>query len=133
MGKSTETRRGQGWKPTKAAQHRYAKLPNREAWAASAAYLAILARFPDSHILRKQGEAAAREVMKEAKDIHRAFGAAAEPEETVPLLLAFDKTLKNRGLNPGTSADLTVASLLAVRLLDIFPHHTAGRTGGLAP
>lgn len=116
-----------------AALGRYARLPNREAWAASATYLAFLTRFPDSHILRKQGDAAAREVMKEAKDIHRVLAAAADPEETVPDLLAFDKTLKNRGLNPGTSADMTVASLLAVRLLDIFPHHTAGRTGGLAP
>lgn len=117
----------------RAAQRRYAKLLNREAWAASAAYLAFLQRFPDSHILRKQGQATAEQVMKEAKDVHRVLAAAAEPEETVPELLAFDKTLKNRGLNPGTSADLTVASLLAVRLLDIFPHHTAGRTGGLAP
>ncbi|MEN9728143.1 MAG: ATP:dephospho-CoA triphosphoribosyl transferase, partial [Pseudomonadota bacterium] len=32
------------------------------------------------------------------------------------VLSTFDRTLKSRGLNPGTSADLTVASLLALLL-----------------
>ncbi len=36
--------------------------------------------------------------------------------ETRPALLRFDKSLKRRGLNPGTTADLVVASLLAWRL-----------------
>jgi triphosphoribosyl-dephospho-CoA synthase len=31
-------------------------------------------------------------------------------------LLAFDRSLKARGLNPGTSADLTVATLFAASL-----------------
>jgi triphosphoribosyl-dephospho-CoA synthase len=30
--------------------------------------------------------------------------------------MAFDQALKERGLNPGTSADLTVATLFAWRL-----------------
>jgi triphosphoribosyl-dephospho-CoA synthase len=34
----------------------------------------------------------------------------------VPELLAFDASLKARGLNPGTSADLTVATLFAAAL-----------------
>jgi triphosphoribosyl-dephospho-CoA synthase len=116
-----------------AARRRYADSPKAETWAASAAYLAFLAGFPDSHIARKHGPARALQVQREAKDIHRLFITSRDPEDTLAPLLAFDKTLKNRGLNPGTSADLTVAALLTVRLLDIFPHHTAGRTGGLAP
>jgi triphosphoribosyl-dephospho-CoA synthase len=36
-----------------------------------------------------------------------------------PALSAFDRALKERGLNPGTSADLTVASLLASELGDM--------------
>jgi triphosphoribosyl-dephospho-CoA synthase len=35
---------------------------------------------------------------------------------TAPLL-AFDQALKGRGLNPGTSADLTVATLFASSLI----------------
>jgi triphosphoribosyl-dephospho-CoA synthase len=31
-------------------------------------------------------------------------------------LMAFDRSLKARGLNPGTSADLTVATLFAASL-----------------
>ncbi len=33
-----------------------------------------------------------------------------------PDLLAFDRSLKARGLNPGTSADLTVTTLFAASL-----------------
>jgi triphosphoribosyl-dephospho-CoA synthase len=32
-------------------------------------------------------------------------------------LTAFDRALKERGLNPGTSADLTVATLFAAKLI----------------
>ena len=34
-----------------------------------------------------------------------------------PALLAFDRELKQAGINPGTSADLTVASHFAAALL----------------
>jgi triphosphoribosyl-dephospho-CoA synthase len=34
-------------------------------------------------------------------------------------LLAFDRALKERGINPGTSADLTVATLFAATLEDL--------------
>ena len=36
-------------------------------------------------------------------------------------LLDFDRTLKERGINPGTSADLTVATLLVYRLQSRMP------------
>ncbi len=36
-----------------------------------------------------------------------------DPQALTPKLLAFDRSLKERGLNPGTSADLTVATLFA--------------------
>ena len=67
-------------------------------WPQTSVYLAFLARFPDSHIVRKNGEEAAK------------------PAEHLEDLLDFDKRLKKQGLNPGTSADLTVASLFAERL-----------------
>jgi triphosphoribosyl-dephospho-CoA synthase len=37
---------------------------------------------------------------------------------TAPLA-AFDQALKERGLNPGTSADLTVATLFAAALMHL--------------
>ncbi len=39
---------------------------------------------------------------------------------TAPLT-AFDQALKERGLNPGTSADLTVATLFAASLIALQP------------
>ena len=46
----------------------------------------------------------------------RREAAALRPWTDTTALLRFDEDLKMRGLNPGTSADLTVASLLAVAL-----------------
>ena len=85
-------------------------------WCASGLYLDFLAAFPDSHILRKHGRAAAARVRLEARHLLEAFEATADPARLLPGLLAFDAELKRRGLNPGTSADLTVAVLFAARL-----------------
>jgi triphosphoribosyl-dephospho-CoA synthase len=41
---------------------------------------------------------------------------ADDPEQLVAPLLAFDRELKAAGINPGTSADLTVAALFVHRL-----------------
>lgn len=89
-------------------------------WGLSRAYLGFLAAFPDSHILRKQGAEIAESVRREAVDWDRRIE---ETEDTASLtvgLLAFDRDLKARGINPGTSADLTVASCLAHRLDLVF-------------
>ncbi|HTZ78439.1 MAG TPA: triphosphoribosyl-dephospho-CoA synthase [Stellaceae bacterium] len=89
-------------------------------WITSLVFLHFLAAFPDSHIARKFGAATAEDVRAQAE---RLLGAlpAAERERTA-VLLAFDRELKERGLNPGTSADLTVASLLASGLGDMLAH-----------
>lgn len=83
-------------------------------WPAVAVYLAFLAAFPDSHIQRKYGSAAAIAVQHEALAMFSLF--RTRQEDGLPDLLAFDSTLKSRGYNPGTSADLTVATLFADRL-----------------
>ena len=44
--------------------------------------------------------------------------ATENPKTCQSALLKFDADLKAQGLNPGTSADLTVASLLAVAIQD---------------
>lgn len=79
-------------------------------------YLEFLGRWPDSHIVRKHGEAMAHSVLEQALP-WRARARAGEDLDQDPAFAAWDADLKARGLNPGTSADLTVASLLIAGLL----------------
>ncbi|PWC37848.1 triphosphoribosyl-dephospho-CoA synthase [Azospirillum sp. TSO35-2] len=89
-------------------------MPGDDAVAlAEAVYLDFLTAFPDSHVERKQGQAAAEALLAEARELRRRVEAAASAAERHERLLAFDTGLKRRGINPGTSADLTVASLFA--------------------
>jgi triphosphoribosyl-dephospho-CoA synthase len=46
---------------------------------------------------------------------------AEQPEQILPALLTWDAALKAKFINPGTSADLTVATLFAHRLRTILP------------
>ena len=87
-------------------------------WAAVAAYLRLLASGLDSHVLRKLGAAVATEVRRVAGEVEGALLAQDNPEAAAPALLAWDGDLKQRGINPGTCADLTVATIFAGRLLD---------------
>jgi len=82
------------------------------AWAAALVHMDFLASFPDSHIARKHGATTAEAVRAEAAALRRHAG----PDELTETFKNFDFELKERGINPGTSADLTVASLLAVSL-----------------
>lgn len=84
-----------------------------EAWAAVAAYLAFLAAFPDSHVQRRHGPAAAAALQAAAQAWPARLAAAADPATLAPDLLAWDAALKRQGRNPGTSADLTVAAIFA--------------------
>jgi triphosphoribosyl-dephospho-CoA synthase len=79
-------------------------------------FLALLAEVPDTHLLRKHGAAAADAVMGEARHWH-ARAEAREPLDADPGFVAWDEALKARGLNPGTTADLTVACLLVAGLV----------------
>ncbi|HUB65637.1 MAG TPA: triphosphoribosyl-dephospho-CoA synthase [Methylocella sp.] len=88
-------------------------------WPVVSVYLAFLAGFPDSHIARKHGFDAALQVQSEARDVRERYKNAAHPEEALQDLLTFDRRLKSSSLNPGTSADLTVASVFADRLTRI--------------
>ena len=87
------------------------------AWTATLVFLDFLCAFPDSHIERKFGADTAERVRAEAARIHRSLPSASA--EAFAALAEFDRSLKDRGLNPGTSADLTVASLLASELGDM--------------
>jgi triphosphoribosyl-dephospho-CoA synthase len=88
--------------------------------AAALVYMDFLAALPDSHILRKHGAAAAETVRSEAASLLPHLDArVGDSTQLTALLLAFDRRLKAQGLNPGTSADLTVASLLALSCEDM--------------
>jgi len=75
--------------------------------------------FPDTHILRKYGSHTADEVRLTAATFRRSLRATEHPATLLPALLALDTALKANGINPGTSADLTVATLFAHRLKSV--------------
>ena len=77
-------------------------------WCTTAIHLAYLRSVPDSHIARKAGANVAEAVRQEADAALAGLDLATRPVEP---LLALDTSLKARGLNPGTSADFTVATL----------------------
>jgi triphosphoribosyl-dephospho-CoA synthase len=78
-------------------------------------YLAFMASAPDSHIVRKHGPALAHIVMNQARAWAELVEAGGEPER-LPAFAVWDETLKNQAINPGTSADLTVATLMLAAL-----------------
>jgi triphosphoribosyl-dephospho-CoA synthase len=88
-------------------------------WSTLAVYLTFLAEIPDTHITRKFDAATAESVRREAVVWRDAFASSRDPEGIADSLLGWDATLKSRGINPGTSADLTVATLFASGLLAI--------------
>lgn len=82
------------------------------------AYLAFLSAFPDSHVMRRHGGETALELCRSARRMAERLEGVANPTTLMPEFLAYDAELKGAGINPGTSADLTVASLFAMRLQD---------------
>ena len=79
-------------------------------------YLYLLSRFPDSHVQRKHGVDAAVALRDDSIGIYADW--RADPDaDADERLQAFDRRLKCAGINPGTSADLTVATLFLERLL----------------
>jgi triphosphoribosyl-dephospho-CoA synthase len=96
-------------------------------WPAVCVYLAFLAAIPDSHVARKHGEGAAEALRKAAAGVRDGFMSSRDPADSLEGLLDLDRRLKADGLNPGTSADLTVATLFADRLTRILiQHHNNG-------
>jgi triphosphoribosyl-dephospho-CoA synthase len=85
-------------------------------WSTLAVYLTFLGAMPDTHIVRKFDPATAEMVRHDAANWRDAFAAASNPEGLAAGLLSWDGELKSRGINPGTSADLTVATLFASNL-----------------
>lgn len=83
-------------------------------WATTLVYLSFLAQFPDSHLARKYDLAIAEQVQQEAEQHLAALQYLENPKLYLRPLMLWDADLKQRGLNPGTSADLTVATLFVI-------------------
>ncbi len=71
-------------------------------------YFTYLCAWPDSHIVRKHGVDVAHAVQREASTYCDARDATLLADK--PRIAAWDANLKSRGINPGTSADLVVAT-----------------------
>ncbi len=94
-----------------------ARLHCREvsALAITTLHMSYLSAWPDSHIRRKFGEEAALALKDRINRLRPLFEPAATPKSHADLL-ALDQQLKAKGLNPGTTADLVVATLFTERL-----------------
>lgn len=85
-------------------------------WAVVGLYLELLARAPDTHVVRRFGIQKAREVSARAAALLSELLYCDAPQRCLEQLRTMDLELKGAGVNPGTTADLTVATLLAHRL-----------------
>ncbi|MDZ5452283.1 triphosphoribosyl-dephospho-CoA synthase [Labrys sp. ZIDIC5] len=85
-----------------------------EPWCTTSVHMAFLSRFADTHIERRRGRKQAEAVRARAAEI---IGAGPPGPASLATLLAFDAELKKGDLNPGTSADFTVATLFAAAIM----------------
>jgi len=87
-------------------------------WAVTEAFLAFLSSLPDSHVARKSGAVEALALSAAARTQLEAVERSDDCRELEASLREWDLALKARGLNPGTSADLTVAAVFWKLLLE---------------
>lgn len=92
---------------------------DNEEWATVTLFAGLLARYPDSHIERKFGIECARQVSARMAKIEAWLSACRSPQKSLGHLRDVDREFKSRGINPGTTADLTVATLLAAKLASL--------------
>lgn len=90
-----------------------------QVWAAALVFTGLLSRFPDSHIERKFGKKHTGWVLKQMTTVDDALLNSDRPEQLVPMLHEVDRAFKSKGINPGTTADLTVATVL-ISLMEAF-------------
>jgi triphosphoribosyl-dephospho-CoA synthase len=81
-------------------------------WATALAYLTILSIVPDTLVCRKQSREHANAVTKKAKDLVDKMNNVNKLRHLKGDIIAWDNELKKEAINPGTTADLTAATLL---------------------
>ena len=90
---------------------------DNEEWAAVSVYIGLLNRIPDSHVERKFGTEQTQWITEQMARLEASFSETESPLTVLPDLWNIDREFKNRGINPGTTADLTVACLLVDGLM----------------
>ena len=85
-------------------------------WAAVAVYAGLLSKYPDSHIERKYGNKFTDFVSSKMTLVDELLSRTDKPEQLEELLYQTDAEFKKIGINPGTTADITVATLLTAYL-----------------
>ena len=90
-----------------------------EKWATTGLYLSYLKHYPDSLIERKYGLLKAREISDMISDLEMELCRSVNPGGYESQLLEIDRHLKREQINPGTSADLTAASIFAAGLCQL--------------
>jgi len=88
-------------------------------WAATAVFLSQWVREPDTLIIRKQGLLKAQQISDMIAPLTEQVLASDDPQLVEGELLALDKELKSNAINPGTTADITVATLFVAQLEQI--------------
>lgn len=102
-------------------------------------YLSLLAQHHDSHIARKYGSETAADVSVSAAAVLARLDAGesgddgSDQAELDAMLQAWDASLKAAGLNPGTTADLTVCVLFIAALLEPSLMRPASEAQGATP
>ena len=81
-------------------------------YAISYSFLKILEKYPDSHITRKYGHKIAKKTSKEASDLIKILDGDTRHESWGKNLMSLDKHFKMTRVNPGTTADLLVVSMM---------------------
>lgn len=85
-------------------------------WAVTGVFLMLLTEYPDTLLTRKYGLHVAQRLQDDVKSLYGKFAKSHRPEEYQASLLTMDRSLKHQGLNPGTTADLVVATVLIANL-----------------
>ena len=92
-------------------------------WAAVFVYAELLSQFPDSHIERKHGNKYTEWVAVRMRQFLEEFGGATDPKQSMQTLSCLDTEFKSIGVNPGTTADMTVATVLSVLIEEHLSQH----------
>ena len=86
-------------------------------WPVAGIYMALLAKHPDSLVVRKRSAAQADVIKKRAASLASKLLAAEKPWQLREDLLDLDCRFKSDGINPGTTADLVVVSVFIAKLI----------------
>ncbi|MEY4210506.1 MAG: hypothetical protein RLZ92_886 [Pseudomonadota bacterium] len=91
-------------------------LSGDRGWATLKVFAEMLARYPDSHIERKYGKQYSEWIATEMRLLSEHMTLFDGFAHLLPSLYKLDEELKCKNINPGTTADFTVTTVLVVLL-----------------